>query len=324
VAYLRVGTSKRPLSIQEILALGVEELLFQLDRLPTDAPARELSMKYVRWFGERRRSRGLERTDVKRLIRTLGAITRKNGRSVLSLGGLLFFHPRPQDYLPHAAIRVIRSDRWKRFEGPVWSAVDEALAHIVAGLSTASLVVGARREDYPEYPPRALREALVNAVVHRNYSISSEVFVRIENDKLSISNPGGFPPGTSVENPRPVPRNPLLYELMFQAGYVERQGRGIRLIQEECEKHPFVCVEFRTGPDFTEVIFHKKPAELDDLETRLLAVLRGRELPSSALARELGTSKVTVLRRLKRLEAMGLVRARGRGAQRRYFTVNRA
>jgi ATP-dependent DNA helicase RecG len=300
------------------MALGVEKLLLELDKLPTDVPAREISRRHLKWFAERRRARGLEPADPTKLLKALGVVLAKNKRQVLSLGGMLFFHSRPQAHLPHATVRVIRGESWKRFEGTAWQVVDRVLDYLVAGFGTVSLTVGARREDFLEYPVRALREALVNAVVHRNYSIFSEVFVHIGGEELVISNPGGFPPGTSIENPRPVPRNPLLYELMFQAGYVERQGRGIHLILEECAKHPFVNVEFKTGPDFTEVMFRKTPAELGNLEAKLLALLKMKTLSSSELAREVGVSKVTVLRRLKRLKRLGFVKAKGKGAQRKY------
>lgn len=318
VVYLRVGSSKRPLSIQEIFSLGVEQLLFEMDKIPTNVGAGELDKKSLSRFLEQREKRGLEHIEVNRLLKNLSVVARRNGKRVLSLAGLLFFHRKPQTHVPYSSVRVIEGEGWKRFEGPVWKIVEDVHAHLVTSLRTVSLVVGTRREDYLEYPSKALREALVNSVTHRNYSICSEIFVHVEPDKLRIVNPGGFPPGTSVENPRPVPRNPLLYELMFQSGYVERQGRGIQLMKEECEKHPLVDVEFKLEPNFTEVVFLKRPMQgLSDLETKLYTLIRTPR-SSSQLARELGVSKVTVLRKLKRLSELGLVETQGAGAQRKY------
>jgi ATP-dependent DNA helicase RecG len=319
VVYIRVGSSKRPLSIQEILSLGAEQLLFEMDKIPTDVSASEINKLYLNQFLKQRERRGLERIEAGRLLKNLGAVTKKNGRVVLSLAGLLFFHKHPQAHMPHSFARVVVGEGWKRFEGPAWKIVEDVYEYLLASFKRIPLVVGARREDYLEYPPRALREALVNAITHRNYSIYSEIFAYVEPDKLRVINPGGFPPGTSVEDPRPVPRNPLLYELMFQSGYVERQGRGIQLIIEECKKHPFVNVEFKVKPNFTEIIFYKKPAKgLSDAEAKIYTLLGAASRSSSQLAAELNVSKVTVLRKLKKLSSLGLIKAEGAGAQRKY------
>lgn len=319
VVYVRVGNSKRPLSIQEILSLGAEQLLFEMDKIPTDVRAGEISRACLNRFLTQRERRGLEHVEPGRLLKNLGVVTKKNGRRVLSLAGLLFFHKHPQAHMPHSSVRVVAGERWKRFDGPAGKIVEDVYEHLLSSFRKIPLYIGARREDYLEYPPRALREALVNAVTHRNYSICSEIFLHLEPDGLRVVNPGGFPPGTSVEDPRPVPRNPLLYELMFQSGYVERQGRGIQLIIEECEKHPFVDVEFKTKPNFTEVVFHRRPARgLNGTELKIYALLRTAPKSSSQLARELGISKVTVLKKLKKISDLGLIKVEGKGAQRKY------
>jgi ATP-dependent DNA helicase RecG len=92
---------------------------------------------------------------------------------------------------------------------------------------------GLFRVPIPTYDQRAFREALVNALVHRDYSKLGTVYVRLQNDTLSISNPGGFVEGVTLENllvVEPKPRNPTLADAVKRIGIAERTGRGVDLI----------------------------------------------------------------------------------------------
>jgi ATP-dependent DNA helicase RecG len=87
----------------------------------------------------------------------------------------------------------------------------------------------------PNYHKRAFREAVVNSLVHRDYTRLGAVHVRLENDGLTISNPGGFVEGVNLGNllvSEPRPRNPLLADIVKRIGLAERTGRGIDLIYE--------------------------------------------------------------------------------------------
>ena len=85
----------------------------------------------------------------------------------------------------------------------------------------------------PNYEPRAFREALVNALVHRDYTRLGAVHVRWETDAIVVSNPGGFVDGVTLDNllvVEPRPRNPLLADAVKRIWLAERTGRGIDLI----------------------------------------------------------------------------------------------
>jgi len=85
----------------------------------------------------------------------------------------------------------------------------------------------------PDYPERALREALANALIHRDYQRLGATHFQWKPDRFEISNPGGFPEGVSLDNllvTTPHPRNPLLADAFKRAGVVERTARGIDTI----------------------------------------------------------------------------------------------
>ena len=101
--------------------------------------------------------------------------------------------------------------------------------------------------DIPTFNERVVREALLNAVCHRNYQLNGSVFVRQYRDRLLIESPGGLPLGVTLDNIlyKQSPRNRLIAEILSRCGLVERSGQGMNLIYEWSIK------EAKPLPDFT-------------------------------------------------------------------------
>lgn len=100
--------------------------------------------------------------------------------------------------------------------------------------------------DIPTFNERVVREALLNAVSHRNYQMTGSVFVRQYRDRLVIDSPGGLPTGVTLENiiDRQAPRNRRIAEILALCGLVERSGQGMNLIYE------LSIMESKALPDF--------------------------------------------------------------------------
>ena len=310
IAYIRAGTSKRPLSLPEILSLGAEYVLIPLDSTRTSIKSSEIDKSIWRWFLEKRAERGLK--EIKGLKEKLGIVKKMDGKEVLTLAGLLFFHRNPQETMPHTYVRIRYKDSWDRVGGPAWKQVEETIRRIMNLLPKTSVLKGISRVEISPIPIKVLREAIVNALVHRNYGIYSEVFVDVEGDILRIRNPGSFPPGASPENPVPIPRNPILYELMFETGYVERQGGGIEMMKRLCIEYN-IDMKYDVTPYYTTLSFKMSIYEfLGDLEKSIISLLTEPH-SSSEIAGVLGLSKPTILKKLKSLEKMGLVKSVGSG-----------
>jgi len=314
VAYVRVGTAKRPMSIHEVAALGAEAGLLSLDALPTDVGAKEMKKEYWHAFVKAVRSKG--KAVPKDYEEKLGVVVKKDGKRVLSFAGLLFFHKEPQILYPHTALRIISNGYDERLVGPIWKLVDKAEKKVFELIPKVELKLGFRRMVINPFPPEAVREGIVNALVHRNYAIHSECFIYVNPLMLKIINPGSFLPGTSPENPRPMPRNPKLYELMYLMGYVERQGRGIELIKESCSELG-IDVKYELESRFTSLILDRTAAVLDEFHKKLLLLL-GDWRSASELSKLSGISKPSILKRLKLLVRLGLVDIKGKGPSTRY------
>jgi ATP-dependent DNA helicase RecG len=101
--------------------------------------------------------------------------------------------------------------------------------------------------DVPTFNERAIREAILNAVSHREYRMAGSVFVRQYGERIEITNPGGLPPGVTLETIlwMQAPRNRRLAEAFARCGLVERSGQGMNRIYESC------ILESKQEPDFT-------------------------------------------------------------------------
>jgi len=161
--------------------------------------------------------------------------------------GILFFGKDPLKYIRYAQIRIARIKGTEIFndiidrldcEGTLWEMVLQAEDFIkrnirLAGLRTEKF----QRVDRYEYPIRALREAIINAVIHRDYLSRADVRVFLFDDRIEIINPGSFPEGVSPEKPFHKPVNAVLSNYMYDIGFIEKYGSGIYLERKLCKEN---------------------------------------------------------------------------------------
>lgn len=166
------------------------------------------------------------------------------------LAGLLLFG-RPEALRRHvptheAALQVFAAPDGlttatnQFFRWPLFRLTEEFLARFRNLNQAQRIRVDLVRAEIPMYSETAFREALANALVHRDYTAPGAVHVQWSPDKIMISNPAGLPPGVTIDNllaTPPSPRNPLLAEAFRRAGLVGRTGRGIGRIWLEQLRH---------------------------------------------------------------------------------------
>jgi ATP-dependent DNA helicase RecG len=182
-------------------------------------------------------------------------------------------------------------------------------------------------QQSPLIPQDALRETLINALIHRDYSNpSGEISLAIFNDRMEVRNAGRLPAGVQLEflkkDHDSVPRNPRIANVFFAAGLIERWGRGTLKVTELCMEAGLEEPQFEERPNSFGVIF-KAPfvpgasaelVDLGELEAQVLEILSPtRMLPMRKLLEELDTSERTLLRVLKRLIDIEMVERRGQG-----------
>lgn len=186
---------------------------------------------------------------------------------------------------------------------------------------------GPYRRPVRAFSERVVREALLNAIVHRNYSYAGSVVVRHSPTKLNVLSPGALPDEVTLDNilDRTVPRNRLLADVLEGCGLVQRSGQGMDLMFEESilagKGHPTF-----TGTDAYQVVV-QLPGEIVDptfiqfleaAEADLSSDDRAKDLFILDLARSQETIAPYLLDRAKELKKMGLLQTRGRGPGTRY------
>ncbi len=149
----------------------------------------------------------------------------------------------------------------KDFTGGIVADIEDALRFVERNTRTAYRIEGLRRQNVPEYPMRALREAITNAVMHRDWFFEgANVFVEIYTDRIEIISPGSLPKGlTPTELGRTsVRRNALIADLLHRIDFIEKAGTGIRRIREEAKRLDCPEPEFDSKA-FVTVIFRPNP-----------------------------------------------------------------
>jgi len=186
----------------------------------------------------------------------------------LKRAAILLFGKYPQRLYSHACIKI----------GRFLSATDIQTTDIIKGnlfqqlesaleiLRTKYLVSkikfeGIHRRDILEYPYEALREAIINALIHRDYTSFSQIQIRVYQDKLIIMNAGSLPPEVPVEslkkNHLSRPRNKLLAETFYYAGFIEAWGRGTLKIMDKCLEQGLPEPDFEEENGVMIVTFYK-------------------------------------------------------------------
>jgi ATP-dependent DNA helicase RecG len=174
------------------------------------------------------------------MAKALGAVEANHTVRAVRILGLLLFGKEEsiRRFLPtyEAAFQQLSNLRVESndfFRLPLLRLVDEIMGRFMARYREEEMMYGMLRIGVPDYPERAFREGIANALIHRDYSRMGAVHVQWHPDRIEISNPGGFPTGVRLDNllvTPPRPRNPLLADAFKRAGIVERTARGIDTI----------------------------------------------------------------------------------------------
>jgi ATP-dependent DNA helicase RecG len=174
------------------------------------------------------------------LAKALGAVTANHEIKGIRVLGLLLFGKEQalRQFLPTHEIAFqrisglqVEVNEFLRY--PLLRVMEEMLTRFRARNREEEIMVGMLRVGVPDYSEQSFREGLANALIHRDYTRQGAVHIQWHDDRIEISNPGGFPEGVRLDNllvTPPRPRNPLLADAFKRAGLVERTGRGIDTI----------------------------------------------------------------------------------------------
>jgi len=366
-AYKRVGAADVQMSRAEY-----ERLLLARRQLPFDQQLVEgasyagLDEAKVRDFLRRRQEAYPDATPPgaplpQVVAEMLESARERDGKLVPTYTGLLFFGRNPQRFLPRAEVKLARFQgtttlafidrlivpstgpsvnsgrRSGHRHGTLPEMLDEAERFIRRNTRTAMKVVEFESVQVSEYPYDAVREALVNAMAHRDYYHSSGIQVNIFDDRLEVMSPGeALIPLSELEGSH-VTRNETLCRRFRDIGEMEQFGTGITKMKRLMREHGLGEPVFEERASFFKVTFYGPGDRILDLipragvtdlrelglnerqiEALRLMVNEGRKLSNKEYREMFGVTYVTAYRDLAALVELGLARAEGAGRGRKY------
>lgn len=247
-----------------------------------------------------------------------------------SNAAVLLFGANPQRHMPSAEIRCMHFHGtqvqrpvpfYRIYKGTLFEQVDQATDFVLSVLHRA---VGTRAESNQapvtyEIPPDVVREAIINAVAHRDYAVASQAIqVSVFVDRVEVSNPGALLPPLTPEDllkaHRSVTRNPRLCDALFLAHYIEKYGTGTLMMTDECRRHGLPEPRFaHDGHDFTVTLWRNwltsdriARMDLNDRQRQALELLRTQmRITNTEYQNAMGVAKRTAHRDLADLVEKG-------------------
>ncbi len=327
VVYIRIGRNLRPLTIEETSKLLLTKRKINWDDLASDVPLEKANFKLIEFYFKKRKEMNLPLDEEfeSNLIKCK-IVKEKNGKLFLTNAAVLCFTDDPNIFIQGSKIRIAKfKDElmkefadYKEFYGPVWKQIDLATDYLKEKIERYGIKTYKKRLEFDEYPLIAVKEAITNAIAHKNYLVGSSVQIKIFPNKMEIINPGSLPQNLNLERPEHIPVNPLLCDFLWTLGYIEKFGSGLIFIREECKKHPLVNFYITSTPNYTKAVFKKEKTEFDELSKSIIQFL-SKPATLQEIIDFTGKSKPTVIERLKFLRSLGIIKEVREGKKKKFY-----
>jgi len=271
------------------------------------------------------------------ILKSRGCLT-ADGR--VTNAGILAFGKEPQKFIPKAYVTVVRYPETKvtdtildskDFRGNLFDQIDGADQYLREHIQVISKIpkVGLARQDTPVYPYFVLRELLVNAIAHRDYTIyGSRILIQMFADRIEFYSPGNFPEGVTPENLREVQRsrNPTIARILHDVKYLEEFGNGVDRIYETIENYPLklrlpvwkdigvAVITTVFDPTYERKLSEEILEELNERQRRAIDFVRERgQISNREYRRLFGTTQKVAFNELNKLVKKKIFVSRGSG-----------
>ena len=340
--FKRVGKSNHRVSSDEIRKMALEGKKIYWDELICEsAGSDDIDEEKMKWYLERREKirkvKKPEKMDMEFLLLNIGAAKKVDSEIKSTNAGILFFGKNPQGFVLQSQLRLARfagneltRDFLDRLDcsGALWEMVEMSEDFIRKNIRLFGFRTeySFQRIDKLEYPIIAIRESIINALIHRNYFEPADTRVAIFDNRIEIISPGPFPEGVTPEKPKHVPVNPILCQLMYDVGFIEKYGSGIYMVNELCEKWGISRPEYELSEVETKVIFRSsgKAIVIGEIEklgvelnkrqrVGLKTIFEKGKITNADYAKMFKISRNTATNDLSNLVEKGLIKRVGRG-----------
>jgi ATP-dependent DNA helicase RecG len=266
--YIRVGSSNRKASLESIEALERQRRKVSYDSMPVhDCPMEEVDLSGFQKAYRALAGKAIGTTQLK----NMGLVHHERDRVLPTHAALLLSRsPATKRYFPYAKVECARFKGTNKrvfldqatIDDPVHEAVEPCMAFIKKNIALGATIGEIYRQDRWEYPLEAVREALINAIIHRDYAIlGSDIKVAIYDDMLEITSPGPLPDSLPIEElgtGRSEIRNRILAPIFKDLKLIEAWGSGIQKMHDELADYPEIELKLQETGHAFQAQFIKK------------------------------------------------------------------
>ncbi|MCE5341250.1 MAG: helix-turn-helix domain-containing protein [Planctomycetaceae bacterium] len=292
---------------------------------------KDISLTKVRTFlKETGTALKVGKTDLSLFFSSLGVLDKNK----INNAGALMFASKIEKYIPHSEIilgafkgndKTHIFDR-KDVRGDLFTQFNEAVSFLMKHLNIRSEIKGVNRNDVYEIPLEVLREAVINAIVHRDYTVKgTSIYVMVFDDRVEIENPGGLLSGVTMQSlgKASVRRNPVIADMFHRMGIVERMGSGIDRMRNVLRNAGLKEPVFEAD-EFFRVVFFRNPLyslkktggtmekTVEKTVEKILDLIKNNpNVTQKMMADQTGLTRRGVEWNLRKLKAEGFIRRTG-------------
>lgn len=265
-AYIRLGSTNRPADAHTIAEIKRLKNHTAFDQLPdTRFTQEDLDFDLAKRLFD-----NLDKPFTKGSAKSLELLVDHQSNQYPSKGGLLLFGKNRDALFPDPLIRLVRFEGITKnaaldqldIKSPLPIALEEILTFIRRNTSVGAVIQNIRREDIPQYQPVVLREAILNALAHADYSTQcSPIHVSIFEDRIEITNPGSLPFGLNLEMALTGVsqlRNKVIGRAFRELKLTDQWGSGLNRMINACRQHNVAPPKFEELGQFFRVTLYPK------------------------------------------------------------------
>ncbi len=324
--WIRTGSTNRQLSSSELIDFLKSRRILNFEDEFSDATIDDIDRnKLDGYLRKRSMDESYKKKKTADLLFSLKLM--KNNR-VTNLA-VLFFAKDIMRFTPQAEIKLVRFKGIEPVDiidaqytaNTLFEAIEQSLSFVLRNTKTRFEIKDIKRKEIPEYPTAVVREAIVNAVGHRDYYNQNSIQISIFDDRIEVTSPGALPKDLTIEQLGRLAshRNARLYQMLSLADYVEGYGTGIPRMIKRMRERELPDPYFEEIGNFFRVTLYngesRKAIEqygLNELQQKMLRLIKNKKNKSELIAKECNRSVPTIVKNLAEMEKKGLIKKIGK------------
>jgi len=320
--FMRMGANSQKMSRDEILSLAIKTGKIRYDeQICTNFDWKDFDDEKFEYYLQLARiSNNLSKEEILKNLRVLA-------NDGMTNAGVLYFAKKPYKYIISSKIRCIHFNDDKRvdildkkeIDRGIIGNIEFAIAYLKERIPVRYEIKDLKRDEFPEYPIEAYREAIVNAVIHFDYFLGDTIAIEKLKSSIVINNKGELLFPKSEFGKKSEARNRLLVDLLARTDFMEKAGTGIKRVSNACDvngnklKFDFsdsfwITIKSNSTDKVTDRVTDKVTDKVtDNQQTIMRAIKANNKVSTSELAQIVGISQRKIKENISKLKEYGFI-----------------